>query len=104
MCWMKKDMPKRRIPSETWYKNIRPIIWKRDGGKCVNCGEEISLSKCHIDHIVSGLKGDNKLENLRTLCSRCHTLRLDFNHRGMIQSAIKKNIIPAEWRKLVWEE
>lgn len=97
-------MPKKRTPTETWYKNIRPIIWKRDNGKCVNCGIKIGLKDSHIDHIISGLYGDNKLKNLRTLCARCHALRLDINHRGMIQSAIRKKLISADWRKFVWEE
>ncbi|MGE7934596.1 HNH endonuclease [Viridibacillus arvi] len=97
-------MPKKRSPSETWYKNIRPIIWKRDGEKCVNCSTCISLSECHIDHILSGLKGSNKFSNLRTLCPRCHVLRSDNNHRGMIQSALGKNLIVADWRKFVWDE
>lgn len=97
-------MPKRRTPSETWYQNIRPIIWKRDGGKCVNCGLPIALEQCHVDHIVSGLKGSNKLSNLRTLCPRCHVLRLDYRHRGMVNSALRKKIITADWRKFVWED
>lgn len=97
-------MPKKRTPFETWYTNIRPIIWKRDGGRCVKCGMVISLEKCHIDHIISGIKGSNKLSNLRTLCPKCHVLRSDNHHRGMIKSAIRKNLITADWRKFIWEE
>lgn len=97
-------MPKRRTPSETWYTNIRPIIWKRDGGRCVKCDVFISLRECHIDHIVSGINGSNKFSNLRTLCYKCHVLRLDSNHRGMIKSGLEKNLITANWREFVWEE
>lgn len=104
MYWKIKDMPKKRMPCESWYKNVRPIIWKRDGRVCVNCGMKINLNDCHIDHIISGLKGSNKISNLRTLCPRCHVLRLDKNHRGMIRNALKRKIIPADWRKYVWDE
>ncbi|RST76222.1 HNH endonuclease [Siminovitchia acidinfaciens] len=97
-------MPKIRPPYSTWYKNIRPIIWERDKGKCKKCGIKVSLSQCHIDHIISGIMGSNEFKNLRTLCRRCHTLRLDFNHRTLIQGAITKGIIPPHWRSLVWDE
>lgn len=97
-------MPKKRTPSETWYTNIRPIIWKRDEGKCVKCGIYISLGECHIDHIISGRLGSNKFSNLRTLCPKCHVLRLDIHHRGMIKSALRKTLITADWRKFVWED
>lgn len=97
-------MPKKRMPSETWYKNIRPIIWNRDKGQCVRCREEVSLKKCHIDHIRSGVFANNKLSNLRTLCYKCHVLRADTKHRGMVQRALKKEIIPPNWRELIWED
>ncbi|GAQ19047.1 TerF [Oceanobacillus picturae] len=97
-------MPKIRPPRETWFKTIRPIVWKRDGGMCSNCGIGLSLYECNIDHIISGVRGSNKLLNLRTLCKKCHVLRLDHNHRGMIQAAIKNELIPPNWRDMVWDE
>ncbi|MGD7052937.1 HNH endonuclease [Sutcliffiella horikoshii] len=95
-------MPKNRVPSETWNKIIRPIIWNRDQGKCQRCNIEVSLNKCHIDHIISGKRGSNKIKNLRTLCKRCHVLRKDMNHRGMTASALKNKLIPSNWRNSVW--
>jgi len=41
--------------------------------------------------------------SLRTLCRRCHVLRKDMRHRGMIASALRDGIIPPDWRGLVWE-
>lgn len=29
---------------------------------------------------------------------------MDFRHRGMIGAALNANVIPANWRELVWEE
>lgn len=61
------------------------------------------LNVAHIDHIRSGRTGTNHDTNLRTLCRRCHTLRADPRHRGMIASALRRGIIPPNWRELVWE-
>ncbi|MBZ9624388.1 HNH endonuclease [Clostridium sp. FP2] len=94
-------MPKKRQPRCVW-NNTRKSVWERDNHSCKHCGKEIALNKCHIDHIKSGKKGSNRLDNLRTLCPRCHVLRKDFRHRGMTAWAIKKGLIPPDWRKLIW--
>lgn len=94
-------MPKRRQPNYVW-KNTRMDVWKRDNCMCVHCKKEISLNECHVDHIKSGKKGSNSLYNLRTLYPRCHVLRRDFRHRGMIAWALKKGLIPPNWRELTW--
>lgn len=95
-------MPNKRPPREVWA-NIRRIIWKRDGGRCVRCKDEVPLNACHIDHIQSGKRGTNEFRNLRTLCRRCHVLRADPRHRGMIAAALRDGIISADWRTHVWE-
>lgn len=97
-------MPKKRPPKEVWVLNIRPIIWKRDGGKCKRCGLSLTLKDCHIDHIKSGKLGNNSLINLRTLCRTCHVLRADLRHQGMVAAALRDGIIPSNWRDLVWED
>ncbi|MCY6354346.1 HNH endonuclease [Clostridium sp. ZS2-4] len=94
-------MPRQRQPRSVWNKTRRKV-WERDKGKCVHCKKEVSLKECHIDHITSGKKGSNNMENLRTLCPKCHVLRRDFRHRGMTARALKKGLIPANWRKLTW--
>lgn len=96
-------MPKHRPPKEIWQE-IRKIVWERDGKKCVRCGELVELDKCHIDHIKSGKLAGNELKNLRVLCCRCHVLRADSRHRGMIAKALRDGIIPPNWRELVWDE
>lgn len=96
-------MPRKRPPREVWDENIRPAIWNRDGRQCVRCKCELSLESAHIDHIRSGKLATNQFANLRTLCRRCHVLRADMRHRGMIASALRDGIIPPDWRKLVWE-
>lgn len=96
-------MPKRRPPYEVW-DGLRHIVWERDGGCCIHCSAPVSLDTCHIDHIISGKCGTNKISNLRTLCRRCHVLRADGRHRGMIAGALRDGIIPADWRTLVWDD
>ena len=96
-------MPRHRPPREIWQV-LRGKVYSRDGGRCVRCHAEVKLSECHIDHIRSGKNGTNQLTNLRTLCRRCHVLRADMRHRGMMASAIRDGVIPPDWRHLVWED
>lgn len=97
-------VPKFRLPYEVWYKNIRPAVIKRDNYKCTNCSKIVNLKNCHIDHIISGKYGSNKLSNLRTLCIPCHSLRQCNRHRRLTADAIKNKIIPPKWRQLTWED
>lgn len=97
-------VPKSRMPNDVWYKNIRPAILKRDNYRCKNCSKKVNLNDCHIDHIVSGKFGSNKLSNLRTLCVPCHSLRQCNRHRGLTANAIEKGLIPMDWRHLTWED
>lgn len=92
----------KRQPKDIWFKLSRPKVFMRDKGKCVRCATELTLSTCHIDHIKSGRFSNNHLGNLRTLCRRCHVLRDDFRHRGMISKALRDELIPHNWRELVW--
>lgn len=52
----------RLIPSE-----IKKEVWKRDGGKCVICGE---MKNLHFDHELPFSKGGSSLtaKNVRLLC------------------------------------
>ena len=95
-------MPKKRQPRELWAAT-RVHVLERDGYKCVRCSAALAVETAHIDHITSGKHGTNHLANLRTLCRRCHVLRADMRHRGMIAAALRDGIIPPDWRSLVWE-
>lgn len=99
-------MPRKRQTKELWDETRRKV-WERDKGRCQGpyCKDKpaLELSQCHIDHIRSGKLGTNELSNLRVLCPRCHVLRADNRHRGMISRALRLGIIPPNWRELVWE-
>lgn len=48
---------------------IKLEVWKRDGGKCTECG---STDELHFDHILPFSKGGTsvKTENVQLLCAR----------------------------------
>lgn len=96
-------MPRHRPPREVWIA-LRQRVWERDCGRCRHCGAEVSLDHCHIDHIQSGKTGTNAVANLRVLCRRCHVLRRDLRHAGMIAGALRDGVIPPNWRDLTWED
>ncbi len=85
---------------------MRKVVWERDGQQCqYPFGKHpVALEEAHIDHIVSGKRGSNMLTNLRTLCRYHHVLRADHRHQGMIAQALADDIIPPNWRELVWED
>lgn len=95
-------MPKRRQPKEIWQQTRRKV-WERDNGECVHCLLPVALNECNIDHIKSGKLAGNELSNLRTLCKKCHVLRIDKRHRGMISRALRDGLISPDWRSELWE-
>lgn len=95
-------MPRKR-PHRLIWNVIRKRIFLRDGGVCKHCKIPLNLDECHVDHIISGKRGDNRDENLRILCRRCHILRQDHRHRGMIANGLKDGIIPVNYRDVMWE-
>jgi hypothetical protein len=58
----------RMIPS-----SVKLEVWKRDHGKCTQCG---SIDNLHFDHILPFSKGGTSLkaENIQLLCAR-HNLK-----------------------------
>jgi 5-methylcytosine-specific restriction enzyme A len=98
-------MPHSTQPRIIWQETRRRI-WERDQGMCqYPYGKHpVALEEAHIDHIRSGLLGTNDPANLRTLCPYHHALRADSRHRGLTAWALRKGILPANWRELIWDE
>jgi hypothetical protein len=61
----------RLIPSA-----VKVEVWKRDEGKCVNCGSNTNL---HFDHVLPYSKGGTSLlaENIQLLCASCNLAKHD---------------------------
>lgn len=55
---------------------IKRIVWKRDQGKCVLCGETKNI---HYDHDLPFSKGGTSLteKNIRLLCAKCNLAKSD---------------------------
>ncbi len=55
--------PGRMIPT-----SVKREVWKRDGGKCAQCG---STENLHFDHIIPWSRGGSstKVENIQLLCA-----------------------------------
>ena len=61
----KKVNDKRHIPS-----SVRREVWRRDQGRCVNCG---SREKLEYDHIIPVSKGGSTTaRNVELLCQDCN--------------------------------
>lgn len=59
------DVVKRRIIPTP----VKLEVWKRDGGKCVECG---ATDELHFDHIIPFSRGGTSLsaDNIQLLCAR----------------------------------
>ena len=62
-----KEAPKksRHIPM-----NVKREVWRRDEGRCVECGSQELLSFHHI--ILFSMGGSNTARNIQILCEVCH--------------------------------
>lgn len=66
--WVEDDV---YIDTEVIPRWLRDRIFEVDGYKCRQCGTGDDLS---IDHIISRFRGgENKPNNLQTLCRRCNS-------------------------------
>jgi hypothetical protein len=56
-------------------KEVKVAVWRRDLGKCVECG---SKEKIEYDHIIPFSKGGSNTErNIQLLCEKCNRRKLD---------------------------
>ncbi len=60
----------RRISTQT--KNA---VWRRDGGRCVECASQERLEYDHIIPVSKG--GSNTARNIQLLCEKCNRQKSD---------------------------
>jgi len=79
------------IRSEEWTFRSREVK-ERDGRRCVMCGSDRPLQTDHIVPLSQG--GSNEMENLQTLCKRCHEKKtgrpLDWPNGGSLWPNVKR--------------
>jgi tetratricopeptide (TPR) repeat protein len=64
---IKRQSANQRMPIPS---SVKKAVWKRDGGKCVNCGSEIDLEYDHIIPVARG--GSSTIQNIQILCKKCN--------------------------------
>lgn len=70
--WTPKNVRGTQTTSSTRYipTHVKAQVWRRDQGKCVNCGSKHAVQ---FDHIKAfSLGGQTNAENLRLLCRNCN--------------------------------
>jgi tetratricopeptide (TPR) repeat protein len=64
------DAPTERQSRTTIPEDVRHAVWRRDEGRCVQCG---SQEKLEFDHIIPVSRGGSNTErNLQLLCEPCN--------------------------------
>lgn len=60
----------KRPRREPIPQDVKIAVWQRDGGRCVECGEQRDLEFDHIIPLAMG--GANTMRNLQLLCGTCN--------------------------------
>tara|TARA_B100001079_G_scaffold168369_1_gene144474 strand:+ start:3782 stop:4129 length:348 start_codon:yes stop_codon:yes gene_type:complete len=56
-------------------QSVKDKVWRRDQGKCVECG---SSNRLEFDHIIPFAKGGaNTYRNIQLLCEKCNRSKSD---------------------------
>ena len=79
-----RESASRRGYGSNW-RRLRKLVLARDCYLCQLCMQPAGKS-AHVDHIIAKAKGgSDEMDNLRTLCERCHnrkTAREDRRYAG----------------------
>jgi hypothetical protein len=63
----------RQATSRNIPTNVKQYVWRRDGGRCVQCG---SNERLEYDHIIPVSKGGSNTErNVQLLCEHCNRMK-----------------------------
>ena len=65
-----RSSTERYIPA-----NVKREVWRRDEGKCVECGSKNNLENDHIIPVTKG--GSSTARNIQLLCERCNRAKSD---------------------------
>jgi 5-methylcytosine-specific restriction endonuclease McrA len=68
IAWIRAESYSDYLRSNRW-RRVRMVVLKRDGFKCAKCSTAKNL---HVHHITYKRLGDEDLDDLISLCGRCH--------------------------------
>ncbi|KKN18009.1 hypothetical protein LCGC14_0960130 [marine sediment metagenome] len=66
--WTEQEQEEER--SRTIPKSVQKEVWKRDLGKCIECGSTERLAFNHVIPFSKG--GSNAARNIQLLCEKCN--------------------------------
>ncbi|TML45126.1 MAG: HNH endonuclease [Actinobacteria bacterium] len=67
---MKEGIRPRTGGREPIPERVRREVWRRDGGRCVDCGSRERLEFDHIIALANG--GSNTARNIELRCEACN--------------------------------
>jgi 5-methylcytosine-specific restriction endonuclease McrA len=82
---------------------ISKAVYTRDDWKCRHCNNRNGL---HPHHVIFQSRGDastDTLDNLLTLCWKCHHAIHDGHLRIEVVSKTKDNLVVKFWRQGKWK-
>lgn len=78
-------------PNEKTWEVTRQDVLRRDGFRCVACGDELSSSEADIHHLLPrSMGGSDDLSNLVTLCDGCHASHHPNLAGGLARRALER--------------
>ena len=75
--WGKIETSKKQISNNSRYisTQTKNAVWRRDQGRCVQCGSRENLEYDHIIPVSKG--GSSTARNIQLLCEKCNRQKSD---------------------------
>jgi hypothetical protein len=111
-----QELPPLPLPGEARartaiQREIRAAVWKRDGGRCRNCGitdAEVTADtgvRLHYDHIIPFSKnGADTVNNIQLLCEACNLSNGNRQEQPKTQERVQDPRIVGEQRLAMEEQ
>lgn len=90
-------MKSKRAKAVDITKDVKEIVWQRDGERCIFCGTHEAMPNAHIVPRSKG--GLGVANNIVTLCMKCHFEMDQTEKRGEMLERAKEYIrqFDPEW-------